>query len=370
MVSLGIAAPIAILIALAAIPAAARADITIAVAAPLTGAFQALGAEMKNGAAAAVADINATGGVLGEKLNLVTVDDACDARTAVIVAGQVVADHAAFVAGHLCSGASIAAAAIYAGAHVIQISPGATAAAYTDERAGPGTFRLSGRDDGQGSVAGAFLARTFAGKRVAFIDDKSAYGHGLATNALAAFEAAGQKATLAQSYDAGARTYDALATTLEAANVDAVFIGGAATDAGQITRALRDKAPAAAVVGGDTLASEDFFKAAGDASDGVIMTALPDPRSYPDNAGLVGNFRLRQIEPAGYTLYAYAAFQVWAQAAIAAGATDYDKVSAALSSGTFKTALGSVKFDSKGDASAPGFLLYVWKGGDYQPLPQ
>jgi len=349
-------------------PAAAVADIGIGLAAPLSGAFQPLGAEMKAGAEAAIADINAAGGILGQPLKLEAFDDACDTKQAVLVAGQLSAAHVAFVDGHLCSGASIAASAAYAAAHILQISPASTAAAYTDDRAGPGTFRLAGREDRQGGVAGTYLAHVFAGKSVAFLDDKTAYGHGLTKAALAAFDAAGQKETLTQSYDAGAKSYAALAAVLAAANVDAVYVGGAAADIAAIVRALKDKGERPSIVGGDTLTDDDFFKAAGDASDGVVMTALPDLRIAPSSAALVAAFRQRQIEPAGYTLYSYAAVQIWAQAAAQAKSSEYGKVSAAIASGTFNTALGPVKFDAEGDAVLPGYALYVWKNGDFTQL--
>jgi branched-chain amino acid transport system substrate-binding protein len=356
-----------LLVALLA-PAAARADIAVGLAAPLSGALQPLGQQVRNGVEAAVADINSSGGVLHQKLTLTVLDDACDPKQAVLVAGQLVEDHVAMVAGHLCSGASIAAAGVYAAARIVQISPGTTAAAYTDERAGPGTFRLSARDDRQGAVAGAYLAQTFAGKHVAFLDDKSTYGAALVDAARMAFNAAGGKETLAQSFDGNAKASAALASVLQAANVDALFIGSAAADAAAIARALKDSGSAITIVGGDALASEDFFKAAGDASDGVLVTALPDPRFDPDNAALVAVLRQRQIEPAGYTFYAYAAVEVWAQAVAAAGTTDFDKVSAAIAGGSFKTPLGTASFDAKGDASLPGYTLYVWKSGNYRPL--
>jgi len=355
-------------LALTAAPCVANADIAIGLAAPLSGAFQPLGLQMKNGAEAAVADINAASGVLGQKLTLDEVDDACDAKRAIIAAGQLVASHVAFVAGHLCSGAAIATAPAYAAGGVVQISPGATAAAYTDERAGPGTFRVSARDDRQGTIAGAYLAKAFAGKRVAFVDDKTAYGRGLAKAALAEFNSAGQKETLAQAYDPDAKSYAALASVLQAANIDALFVGGTAKDAAHIAAALKEAGLAVTIVGGDTLASEDFFKTAAEASEGAMATALPDPRADPENAVLVARFRQRQIEPAGYALYAYAAVQVWAQAAAAAASADADKVSAAISSGTFKTALGSLTFDAKGDVTSPGYALYVWHNGNFAPL--
>ena len=124
----------------AAAPAAA--DISIAVAGPMTGQYASFGEQMKAGAEQAVADINATGGVNGEMLKLVVGDDACDPKQAVAVANQFAGSGVKFVAGHFCSGSSIPASAVYADEGIIEISPASTNPTYTDERPGPGIFRV------------------------------------------------------------------------------------------------------------------------------------------------------------------------------------------------------------------------------------
>jgi branched-chain amino acid transport system substrate-binding protein len=137
---------------------AAYAEIVIATAGPMTGQYASFGAQMKAGAEQAVADINAKGGVLGEKLVLEVGDDACDPKQAVAVANQMVGKDIKLMAGHFCSGSSIPASQVYAEESIIQISPASTNPKYTDERPGPGTYRVCGRDDQQGQVAGKFLA--------------------------------------------------------------------------------------------------------------------------------------------------------------------------------------------------------------------
>ena len=137
------------------VAATARADINVAVVGPLTGGYASFGEQMKAGAELAVADINAAGGVLGQKLNLIAADDACDPKQAVAVANKLAGDKAVFVAGHFCSGSSIPASAVYAEEGIIQISPASTNPKLTDERPGDNIFRVCGRDDQQGSVAGA-----------------------------------------------------------------------------------------------------------------------------------------------------------------------------------------------------------------------
>src|ERR1700747_3432053 len=154
-------------------------DIAIAVVGPITGSNAALGEQMKRGGEMAVADINARGGVLGKKLDLILADDACDPKQAVAAANEVVGKKVVFVAGHYCSSSSIPASAVYNEAGILQMTPASTNPALTDDAAKKGwdnVFRSCGRDDVQGGVAGKFLAEPFKGKNVAIVHDKTAYG--------------------------------------------------------------------------------------------------------------------------------------------------------------------------------------------------
>ncbi len=151
-------------------------DIAIAVVGPVTGSNAALGEQMTRGAKMAVADINAKGGVLGKKLDLIIADDACDPKQAVAAANDVVGKKVVFVAGHYCSSSSIPASAVYNEASVLQMTPASTNPALTDDAAKKGwnnVFRACGRDDVQGGIAGKYLADRFKGKRVAIVHDKS-----------------------------------------------------------------------------------------------------------------------------------------------------------------------------------------------------
>src|SRR6195952_4165036 len=161
--------------ALLAFTAAAQAQIRIATVGPMTGNYAAVGAQMKAGAEQAVADINKAGGVNGQQLVLEVGDDACDPRQAVSVANQMASRKVVFVAGHYCSGSSIPASKVYAEEGVLQISPASTNPRYTDEGSW-NTFRVCGRDDQQGAIAGAFIAKNFKGQRIAILHDNQAYG--------------------------------------------------------------------------------------------------------------------------------------------------------------------------------------------------
>jgi branched-chain amino acid transport system substrate-binding protein len=347
--------------------AAAKADITIATAGPMTGQYASFGAQMKAGAEQAVADINAKGGVLGQKLQLEIGDDACDPKQAVAVANQMVNKKIALMAGHFCSGSSIPASAVYNEEGILQISPASTNPKLTDQGL-DNVFRTCGRDDQQGQVAGAFLADKFKGKKVAIVHDKTAYGKGLADETRKYMNQAGQQEAMYEAYTAGEKDYSALVSKLKQAGVDALYVGGYHTEAGLMVRQMRDQGMKTVLVSGDALVTDEYWAITGAAGEGTLMTFSPDPRKNPVAAPVVEAFRKKGIEPEGYVLYTYGAIQAWAQAVEKTGSTDTSKVIAALHSNQFETVLGKIGFDSKGDVTAPGYVFYEWKNGKYDYL--
>jgi branched-chain amino acid transport system substrate-binding protein len=335
----------------------------------MTGSEAVFGRQLKDGAELAVADINAAGGVLGQQLKLMVEDDRCDPKEAVAVANRVASAGAVLMAGHFCSGSSIPASQVYVEEGVVQISPASTNPALTDERPGPGVYRVCGRDDQQGEVAGAYIAEHFGDQNVAILNDKSAYGKGLADATQAAMEAAGKQATLVESYTAGEQDYTALVSKLKNENIGLVYIGGYHTEAGLIKRQMVEAGMTDAILmSGDALVTDEYWEITGDAGAGTLMTFSPDPRNAPGAADLVEKFRAAGTEPEGYVLYTYAAVQAWAQAAEAAGSTDHDAVVKALDDGTFDTVLGTLEFDDKGDVSLPGYVFYKWEDGKYSQM--
>ncbi len=353
-----------------AFSSAALAEIKIAVAGPMTGQYAAFGEQMRIGAEAAVADINAAGGVLGQQLTLSVGDDACDPKQAVAVANNFVGEGVVFVAGHFCSGSSIPASSVYAEEGIIQISPASTNPKFTDERpnADGGTYRVCGRDDQQGDTAGAYLKANFDGKNIAFLHDKTAYGKGLADATLAAFQKAGGKETMYEAITAGEKDYSAIVTKMKGENVDVVYLGGYHTEGGLIVRQMRDQGMDTLLVSGDALVTDEYWAITGDAGEGTLMTFSPDPRNNPNAADVVKKLEAEGKTTEGYVVYTYAAIQAWAQAAEAAGSVDYDPMVDALNDGAFKTALGELSFDDKGDVSLPGYVFYRWSNGEYAEI--
>ena len=348
----------------------AWADIKIGVAGPMTGQYASFGAQMQGGAEQAVADINAAGGVNGQQLELMVGDDACDPKQAVAVANQAAGEGVVFMAGHFCSGSSIPASQVYAEEGIVQISPASTNPDFTDKRPGDGIFRMCGRDDQQGEVAGKFLMDNFADKKVAFVHDKTAYGKGLADATMAVYEKAGGKPALYEAYTAGEKDYTALVSKLKAEGVGVLYVGGYHTEAGLMARQMKEQGMDTVLVSGDALVTDEYWAITGDAGEGTLMTFSPDPRKNEIAKPVVDKLLAAGKTAEGYALYTYAAIQAWAQAATAAKSTEFDAVVKALNEGTFDTVLGASEFDEKGDVKLPGYVFYEWKGGKYDYLEQ
>jgi branched-chain amino acid transport system substrate-binding protein len=340
----------------------------VAVVGPITGQYASFGAQMKNGAELAVADINDAGGVLGKKLDLSTGDDACDPKQAVAVANQMTATGVKLVAGHYCSGSSIPASKVYADGDMVQISPASTNPTFTDQRAGPNIYRVCGRDDQQGGVAGKYLASNFADKKIAFVHDKTAYGKGLADETKKAMNGAGKQEDLYEAITAGEKDYSALVSKLKQAAINVVFFGGYHTEAGLIIRQLRDQGMSTILMGGDALITQEFWSITGDAGEGTLMTFSPDPRKNPAAAEVVKRFKDKGIEPEGYVLYSYAALQAWKQAAEKAKSVERDEIVKALNDTEFDTVIGKFKFNEKGDPNLPPYAVYRWSDGTYEQI--
>ena len=355
---------IAVLAVLTGFGSAAWADITIATAGPMTGQYASFGEQMRRGAEMAVADINAKGGVMGQKLVLKIGDDACDPKQAVAVANKFVSEKVVFVAGHFCSGSSIPASKVYTEEGILQISPASTNPKLTEE-GGPNVFRTCGRDDQQGTVAGNYLADHFKGKKIAILHDKTAYGKGLADETKKQLNKRGIKEAMYEAYTAGEKDYSALVSKMKNAGIDVVYVGGYHTEAGLMIRQAREQGYNVQLVSGDALVTDEYWKITGKAGQGTLMTFSPDPRKNPAAAGVVKKFRAQKYEPEGYTLYTYGAIQAWAEAATKAKSTNWKKVADALRANKFSTVLGKIGFNKKGDVTAPGYVFYVWKDGKY-----
>lgn len=348
-------------------------DIVVATAGPITGQYASFGEQMKRGAELAVADINAAGGVMGKQLKLEVGDDACDPKQARAVAEDLVSKGVVFVAGHFCSSSSIPASEVYAENNVLQMTPASTNPAFTEGAAEKGwknIFRTCGRDDAQGVVAGKFLAEKYAGKKVAIVHDKSTYGKGIADETKKAMNAAGLQEAMYEAINQGDKDYSALISKFKEAKIDAVYLGTYHTEGGLITRQAREQGLNAQIVGEDAFVTNEFWTITGDTGEGVLMTFAPDPRKFEAAKEVVDKFKAQGFDPEGYTLYTYAALQVWAEAVKQSGTTDPKTLGEILRKNTYKTVLGDLKFDDKGDIVNPVYVFYKWSKGQYAEIPE
>jgi branched-chain amino acid transport system substrate-binding protein len=351
----------------------ATAQIRFAVGAPMTGPNASFGAQIKNGTEQAVADINAAGGILGQKIVLEAGDDVSDPKQGVSIANKFAGNGVKFVIGHFNSGVTMPASYVYAENGMLAVTPAATNPCVTDAKLGPCLdnkqarpsllmFRTCGRDDQQGAVAGAYILKNFKGKKIAVIHDKTTYGKGLADETKKALNKGGVTEVLYEGINTGDKDFSALVSKIKAAGADLLYWGGLFTEGGLIVRQMRDQGVKAPLMGGDGIADDEFASVAGPGAEGTLMTYGPDPRNRPEAKAVVEKFRANKFEPQSYTLYSYAAVEIIKQAAEAAKSLDPKKVAAQMYSGMkFKTVIGDISYDKKGDVSRLDYVVYVWK---------
>lgn len=344
-----------------ALSGVAHAQIKLGVAGPITGPNAAFGAQLKNGVEQAVEDINAAGGILGQKITVTIGDDVSDPKQGVSVANKFVADGVKLVVGHFNSGVTMPASEVYAENGILMITPSATNPRIT-ERNLWNTFRTCGRDDQQGAVAADYIVKNMKGKKIAVAHDKTTYGQGLADETRKAMNKAGVKEVLYEGVNTGEKDYSALVSKIKASGADLLYWGGLHTEAGLIVRQMRDQGLKTVLMSGDGITSDEYATIGGPGVEGTLMTFPPDPRNRPEAKDIVAKYRAKNINPESYTLYSYAAVQIMAEAAKRANSVDPKKMAAAMKDGKpFKTVIGDIAFDKKGDITRPDYVMYTWK---------
>jgi branched-chain amino acid transport system substrate-binding protein len=345
-----------------------HAEVRIGAATPLTGPNSWTGEQHERGVAMAVAELNEAGGLLGERIELIVADDFCDGQQAVAAARKLIAEGVVFVAGHLCSGATIPASALYQEAGIVMISPSSTNPKLT-EQGFRNVFRVTKRDSEQARLAGDYLAERWGDAKIAILHDGTVYGQGLAEATKGQLNRHGVTETRFDQIAPGQPEYTEMVAALEAAGIEVLFYGGHPAEAALIARQVHERGYDLQLVGSDNLNSEYFVRVAGPAVEGVRFVSQADARTREAAAPVVAKFRAEGYEPEGWTLYAYAVVQVWAQAVKKAGSFDDEAVVDALRDNEFDTVLGRLGFDEKGDVHGyEGFVWYVWENGAYAPV--
>jgi branched-chain amino acid transport system substrate-binding protein len=344
-----------------AFASAAQADIKMAVTGPLTGPNAAFGAQLKNGVEQAVEDINAAGGILGQKIVLSYGDDVSDPKQGVSLANKFSGDGVKYVVGPFNSGVTMPSSEVYQENGILLITPSATNPKVT-ERGMWNVFRTCGRDDQQGEVAGKYILSKFKGKKIAVVHDKTTYGQGLADETKKSINKGGIKEVLYEGVNVGEKDYSALVSKIKASGADLVYWGGLHTEGGLIVRQMRDQGIKAPLMGGDGITTDEFASIGGPGVEGTLMTFPPDARNTAAAKDAVAKFRAKKFEPEAYTLYSYAAVQVIKAAAEQAKSLDPKKIAETIKSGKpFKTVIGDLAYNKKGDVTRLDYVMYVWK---------
>ena len=335
--------------------------LTIGVSAPTSGADAVFGDQLKLGVGQAIADINVDGGFLGARATMQVADDGADPQKGSDVAKAFVAGKVPIVVGPFSSAVAGPASAIYAAAGVLDLLPSATAPEIT-ERGLATLFRLCAREDAQAPVAERYILRHFS--RVAYLHDRTGPAKSLTDAVRAALKGGTAREVFYGSIEKGSRDVGSLVARIKASGAQAIFWGGGPTEGGLLARQLKDSGAHITLVGGFALASDEFANAAGPAADGALVIFPRDPRTRPAASALLRRLQARGQAPDGVVFYAYAAVQIVAQASARAKSLDPHALAAAMHSGEpFKTVLGDIAFDAKGDVRVPDLVVYVWRKG-------
>ncbi len=342
----------------------ASADILIGVSTPLTGSAAAFGEQSREGIKAALAEINKTGVLGGQKIKVVYEDDACDAKQGVAAANRLVSLGVTGILGPLCSMATIPASEIFAEEGL----PEVTISTHSDVtgRGLKNLARLNGRDSQQAEFIYQYIQKTHPGKRIALLHDKQAWGKSLTDNVRAALVKSGVKPVLIDSVNLGDKDFSATISRMKKEKIDVVVMGLFPVEAGLMVRQAREQKLQSAFIGGDALLNADFWKVAGKLGEGVVFSGPFDPRQNDAGRKAVEQIEAQKGKAELYTLYMYASMQVMAQAIEKAGSAESSKIVAALHSSEFDTLIGPVSFDKNGDMTKPLWKFYQWIDGDYQ----
>ena len=342
---------------------AAEADVTIGVAGPITGANASFGAQLTQGVAQAAEDFNRSGGILGQRVVIQQGDDVSDPKQGVSVANKFVGDGVRFVVGHFNSGVTIPASEVYADNGVLMITPSATNPKVTERKLWD-VFRTCGRDDQQGRLWADLALGKLRDAKIAIVHDKTTYGQGLADAAKGFMNAGGKKEVLYEGVNAGEKDYSAIVSKIKASGADYLMWGGLHTEGGLIIRQMRDQGMKTIMISGDGITDNEFASIGGPGVEGTLMSFGPDPRNNPAAKDIVAEFRAKNFEPEAYTLYSYAAMQVMKESAEHLKSLDPKKMAEYMHTGaTFKTVIGDIAFDKKGDRTSIDYVWYVWQKG-------
>ena len=349
---------------------APASTIKIGVGGVISGDLAPYGISSLRGVEIAVDDINARGGILGKKVELLIGDDVCKPEIAVNMATKLVSDGAQMVVGHVCSGCTIAANKIYKDANLLVLSAASTNDDLTLKGAHPNFFRTIAYDGAQADLMSSFVKNELMAKKVALIHDKGDYGKGQMELAKAAFEKLGDvEVVLFEGVTTGAVDYSAIVQKIKRSRAEVTLWGGYHSDASKIAQLLKKKRVKTTFFGGDGIFGESFPGLAGKYAEGVYATGPNDTSSNPLHKAITIKHQKKYKEDPGTFFYnAYAGMQALAVAAERAGSLDYAAMRAAMMNLRVDSPLGPIGFDKNGDVVGAGFSIYKVVNGKYQQV--
>jgi branched-chain amino acid transport system substrate-binding protein len=350
-----------------AAPPPAVAVIKIGHVAPLTGGIAHLGKDNENGARLAVEEINAAGGIkIGDKtfnLELVPEDDKADPKEGTVAAQKLVDAGVAAVVGHLNSGTSIPASKIYADANVTQISPSATNPKLT-EQGFKTTFRVVANDNQQGAVLANYAAETLKAKTIAIVDDRTAYGQGLADVVERVAKEKGLKVVAREFTNDKATDFNAILTKIRGTKPDVIMYGGMDATAGPMAKQMKQLGIKSVLLAGDGVCSPEFIKLAGDAATVLHCSMAGEAvEKLAKGAEFVDKYKKRfNADVQVYSPYSYDAVYVITDAIKRAGSADRAAITAAMPATNYPGVTGTIAFDDKGDIKGGAISMFQVKG--------
>ena len=354
----------------AAPPAPPSMTLKIGHVAPLTGGIAHLGKDNENGAKLAIEQANAAKIKIDGKevkFELVAEDDQADPKVGTTVAQKLVDAKVAGVVGHLNSGTSIPASAIYSQAGVAMISGSATNPQLT-EQGFKGVFRVVGRDDQQGPAIAGYLASENKPKLVAVIDDATAYGEGLANEVEKALKAAKIKVLPREKGDDKKTDWKAILTKLKGRKPDAVFYGGMDATGGPLVKQARELGIKAVFSFGDGACTDKMSELAGEAAEGLLCSQAGIPPKAADKKFLDAYRSKFNVDPILYSPFTFDSTNLLIEAMKKVNSADPAKYLPELAKISYKGATGKIEFDDKGDRKDAEMTIFTMKGGKIEPL--
>ncbi|MCP3943663.1 MAG: branched-chain amino acid ABC transporter substrate-binding protein [Desulfobacteraceae bacterium] len=356
--------------AIFAIPSFAGDTVKLGVAGVISGDLAPYGISSVRGVEIAIEDINAKGGVLGKKIELLIGDDVCKPEIAVNMATKLVSDGAQMIVGHVCSGCTIAANKIYKDANLLVVSPASTNDSLTLDGEHPNFFRTIAYDGAQATLMTNFAKNELKAKKVALIHDKGDYGKGQMDLARAAFKKlGGVEVVLFEGVTTGAVDFSAIVQKIKRSKADLTMWGGYHSDASKIVGLLKKKRVKTTFFGGDGIIGANFTTLAGKYAEGVYATGPNDTSSNPLYQKIAAKHIKKYGEkPGTFFFNAYTCVQALTKAAETAGAVDTNKMEAAMHINKIKSPLGTIGFDKNGDVVGAGFSVYKVINGQYKQV--